>query len=302
MPNIRNIIASKLVRLYPFYTGSGTIANSLPVRIISGSSVNVEWGKVAGGYEVAAPLDDFVGRAIYFAGELDPKVTWVCKKIVRAGDTVVDIGANLGLVSFILSSLVGPSGKVHAFEPNPRMQGFIESAIIRNGVANLKLHGCALGAEQCTLQLSVPDGHAGRASFLQERTISGAHLVAVPVERLTDVLKSESVGHIRFVKIDVEGYEASVIAGASEWFARDPPDSILFELNGTETLMRESRAVQMLHELGYRFFGLPKRYVAMCVRAVDINEPCVPGAHDYIGIHRNVISDEFLMGFNVSRR
>ncbi|HET6598821.1 MAG TPA: FkbM family methyltransferase [Burkholderiaceae bacterium] len=292
MPNVRNIIASRLVRTYPFYTGCGTFANSRLVRLISGDSNEVGWGKVDGGYQVAAPLDDYVGRAIYFAGDLDPKVTWVCKRLVRHGDTVLDIGANLGLVTFVLSALVGPGGRVHAFEPIPRMQALITAAIERNAVKNVKLHRCALGSEQGTLGLSVPDDHAGKASFLAERGVARAHTIPVPVARLSDILDVERPGPVRLVKIDVEGFEPQVLEGAVEWFSRQPPDAILFELNDKRSAMRDSRTVQILEGLGYHFFALPKRFMSMRLRRIAVDDARPNDAHDFLALHKTKDSSE----------
>lgn len=53
----------------------------------------VAWAKAHGGHWVAAPLDDYVGRAVFYTGELDRKITWICSRVVREGDTVLDIGA-----------------------------------------------------------------------------------------------------------------------------------------------------------------------------------------------------------------
>ena len=183
-----------------------------------------------GGNYVLAPLDDYMGRAIYYSGDLDRKITWVCSRLVRPGDTVLDIGANLGLVTLILSSLVGETGQVHAFEPIPALQENIVRSAEKNGVSNITVHRMALGNETRMQELSVPPGHAGRASFVSERQNAQDTKIAVPVERLSTVLARESIGAIRLIKIDVEGFEAEVLRGAIECFSKTPPDAIVFEL------------------------------------------------------------------------
>ena len=106
MPNIRQKITSFVTKRYPFYSGCGTLANSKIVKFFSGSQNATVWSRVPGG-EVLADLNDYVGRSAFFVGDLDRKITWVCKQIVREGDTVLDIGANIGMVTVLLSDLVG---------------------------------------------------------------------------------------------------------------------------------------------------------------------------------------------------
>src|SRR5438132_1476027 len=66
----------------------------------------------------------------------------VMRRFVGAGDTVFDIGANLGLHTMLLAQLVGTAGQVVAFEPNTELLPMLERTI--NGVSNTKLYPCAL--------------------------------------------------------------------------------------------------------------------------------------------------------------
>ena len=86
------------------------------------------------------PLDDFAGRAAYYVGDLDRKLTGIMRRIVRPGDRVLDIGANLGIVTLPMAMAVGERGAVHAFEPNPVMQEHLERSLRRNGLNNVRLH------------------------------------------------------------------------------------------------------------------------------------------------------------------
>ena len=207
MPTSRQKTVAAITRLYPLYSGSGRLANHPMLQRIAGPSTEIAWARVPGGYWAAAPLSDHVGRAIFYCGELDRKITWVCSRLVRSGDCVLDIGANLGLVTLTLSALVGPTGRVHAFEPNPQMQAFIDEAVSRNRLHNVTLHRFALGAQPNELRLSIPRSNAGAASLVATRQTADSTEVVVPVRTLSAVLEDESIDHIRLVKIDVEGFE-----------------------------------------------------------------------------------------------
>src|SRR5689334_609731 len=135
MPSARQSFVAALTRLYPFYSGCGTFANLPLIQALVGRSAEKVWTRVPGG-EVLASLNDYVGRAAFYAGDLDRKITWICRQIVKPGDTVIDVGANIGIVTVWLSHLVGPHGKVHAFEPNPYLQSTLHRAVERNRISN----------------------------------------------------------------------------------------------------------------------------------------------------------------------
>src|SRR4051794_21078352 len=155
MPTIRQSLLAKILRYYPLYSGAGTLANSKLVATLAGTSRESVWCPTSGG-DVLAPLYDHVGRAAYYCGDLDPKISWVCKKLVNLGDTVCDIGANIGIVTLLLSRLVGSAGKVFAFEPNPTCFEALSAAIIRNGMTNVESQPIALGSKTEERDLSIP--------------------------------------------------------------------------------------------------------------------------------------------------
>jgi hypothetical protein len=140
----------------------------------------------------------------------------------------------------------------------------IRAAIERNCVRNVELHQVALGEMSGTLTLHVPSGNAGAASVLpsQHRNVTA---VAVPVARLSDVLNNQP--RIRFIKIDVEGFEAEVLRGATELFRWVPPDAIL-------------------DGLGYDFFALPKALLRVRLGRADPRQETPRGVHDFLAVYR----------------
>src|SRR6185312_7349872 len=216
MPTWRQSAVAAITRRYPLYSGCGSLANHPLLRRIAGPGDDIGWARVQGGLIAAAPLDDYCGRAIFYVGELDRKVSWVCSRLVDPGDTVLDIGANMGLVSLVLSALVGKQGHVHAFEPIPEMQALIKHSIARNGIENIRLHRIALGTEPGDLVISIPPGHAGAATFVPTWERADNLRISVPVNTLSAALADQEIHKIRFVKVDVEGYEPKVFEGAAE--------------------------------------------------------------------------------------
>lgn len=293
MPTIRQRVVAAISRNYPLYSGCGRLANHPVLQRIAGPSIEIAWARVPGGYWVASPLADHVGRAIFYCGDLDPKITWVCSRLVRTGDCVLDIGANLGLVTFTLSALVGPLGQVHAFEPAPQMQTFIQDAIERNNVTNVKLHRIALGAQDGELMLSIPRSNAGAASLVATRQILGSSSVMVPVRTLSSVMANHDVGHVRLLKMDVEGFEPEVLAGAAKFLSRQPPDVLVFELNDSTGNLGQHPTVIMLSSLGYGFLGLPMKWTRMRAFRVGPGDlASTPTCHDFIAARLGRVYDE----------
>jgi FkbM family methyltransferase len=257
---------ASITRLYPFLSGCGTLANHPLLNALSGRSGD-RWAKVEGG-ELSVSLDDYVGRSAYFVGDIDRKISAIIDRFVRPGDTVLDIGANIGLVTLRLAKRVGPSGTVHAFEPNPAIAGRLRASLERNGIANVQLHQVALGAVPDTLHLSIPEGNAGAASFLHSRGTS----IGVPVKRLDDFELRPS-----FIKMDVEGFEDRVLEGFAQTLRTHPPKVILFEQNNAK-----GRSIPILRDAGYRIGGIGKSLLRLRLEPVAAWSPRY---HDYVATY-----------------
>jgi FkbM family methyltransferase len=266
MPTVRQQLIASFTRRYPFYSGCASFANTSLLHRLAGASGGRTWSQVPGG-EVLASLTDYVGRAAFYTGDLDRKITWICRKIVEPGDTVLDIGANIGIVTLCLSNLVGPAGKVFAFEPNPELQQLLQQTFSHNHCENVRLLKCALGSETTELELRVPNDNAGAATLVNDRALSDCTVSRVPVRRLSDVIAEEGITSIRLIKIDVEGFEAQVFEGGREVLSRIRPQAILLEVN--DRVVRNEPAVMILRELGYGFFCVPRCLLTMRLLRFD---------------------------------
>ena len=127
--------------------------------------------RVLGRYKMYVDTRDVsISSHLMLEGYWEMWVTEAMMRHVQPGMTVLDIGANLGYFTMLLADLVGPSGRVLAFEPNPEMAGRLRRSIGLNGFApTTTLHEVALGASDGMMLLEVDDDMPG-----------GAHLVAMP--------------------------------------------------------------------------------------------------------------------------
>jgi len=173
----------------------------------------------------------------------------------RPGCTAVDVGANLGFLTALLSRLVGESGHVHSFEPLPRVYQKLVEVIEANSLGNVTAHnfGCGEKAGVMPLHVTKSTGNSSlrlRAGLVsQVRETQDVQLVAL------DNYLGPKLTRLDFLKIDTEGFEDCVLYGARELISRFLP-VIYLELT-SEYLAASRRAVSILGELGYRFAEEP---------------------------------------------
>lgn len=140
--------------------------------------------------------------------------------LLSPGDVFVDIGANVGIMSFHAATIVGPTGKVIAFEPNPdNVARFLEGLML-NGFRNIRVYPLAVSAENSVFALQ------GSSNTALASPSIGARLIAsVTADSL---LQTEP--RIDLIKIDVEGHEPRVFEGLLQTLQRHAP-AIICEFN-----------------------------------------------------------------------
>lgn len=170
------------------------------------------------------------------------------RRLIAPGDTVFDIGANVGYTALLFASLAGPKGRVVALEPGRRAY----AALARNA---------AQAANLAILQIAASD-HEGEAQFHEAEMsdlsslepVAGATSFTVPVEPLDRVAARE--GAPAFVKIDVEGHEPAVLRGMAELFASARPPLVLFEALDPAALDRCAAVISRLARPDGKLFRL----------------------------------------------
>ncbi len=129
-----------------------------------------------------------------------------------AGDTVYDIGANLGYVSLSLAKQVGPSGHVVAFEPVPRNIELLRRNIELNGLRNIRLLELAASDKSGEAVIRLAENLA-TASMVWHRNNPAATELSIKTVAVDDLVAAGDLAYPAFVKIDVEGAEGSVLLG-----------------------------------------------------------------------------------------
>ncbi len=181
-------------------------------------------------------LRDLDQQRIFLDGgvKFEPREVAFVKAIVKPGDTVLDVGAHIGVYSTLLAQLVGTSGKVIAYEPQPRI---------------LELN--AKSYPQLVVRPCAVSNKAGTITFVAERS-SGLSHVGVPPSggefgvdcsplppeggtptvttvTLDDEFKELQLSKVDFLKIDIEGHEEFALQGAKQLLNSENPPILLFE-------------------------------------------------------------------------
>ncbi len=209
------------------------------------------------GYSMEIDVSYGLDRYAYFAGRYYDLATQLfLRQAVRPGDTVLDVGANIGMVSLLASRLVGPSGRVISFEPNLAVFERLERHVASNGVSNVTLHRMGLSDEDGELQLFMPGEHDVSASFAPGDA-DAVPLCVSPIRRGDDVLDIPADKPV-LMKMDVEGFERRALTGLENTLRTHRPP-VLTECV-EEHLARDGTSVADLFGLmyghGYRAYNL----------------------------------------------
>ncbi len=154
--------------------------------------------------------DASVARQMEQSGSYEAHLTAVFEQYCRPGMTVVDVGANIGYYALLASRLVGPSGRVVAIEPNSENCRLLLTSLAAQGAENVELLAVACSTEVGWAYFSSHVGSNG--GFIPNDDLVRRPGTVVPVFPLDALVE----GHVDFLKLDVEGAEALVVAGAQE--------------------------------------------------------------------------------------
>lgn len=168
------------------------------------------------------PKKGNLSRALIRRGNWEPPVTRVFVDRLKPSQLVVDAGANFGHFSLVASKIVGPAGRVVAFEPEEATYAQLQANVKLLDIPNVTAERAGLsdvdGMLALTRDAHNPGGHSFIAANVRETGVSET----VPIHRLDSYLANEP-RKIGILKLDVQGFEQRLINGAAGRIARDKP-------------------------------------------------------------------------------
>jgi FkbM family methyltransferase len=199
-------------------------------------------------------------RQIFFRGDYYPWVTNVIKKIVRTGDTAIDVGANVGARTLVMARLVGPTGRIIAFEPHPEVFKRFEKNVELNKFYNVKKYQMAVGAEEGEGRMFSYNGD-NRNSSLYDLPDAGKETFPARIATLDKILSAESIKELKLLKINARGGDFRILKGAASCIKRFHPH-IIFEYNSetwSYASAKWSDALDFFSQNGYALHLIGRR-------------------------------------------
>jgi FkbM family methyltransferase len=164
-------------------------------------------------------------------GQYEPTQTQWVKRHLRLGNVFADVGSNFGHYTTLARSLVGPGGKVFAFDPSPVAFAALKEAIDRANLSNVTLVNAAVGKENGELTIYMPPAGANVHSPSAFESHPNCSPISVPLIALDSYAPFLDCPTIDMVKIDVEGSEPDVLDGMRKLIADGRVKRIICEFN-----------------------------------------------------------------------
>ena len=213
--------------------------------------------EIAPGVRLFIDLSDHVIGLNILRGRYEADEIALVGRLLKPGDTAVDVGGHIGFFTMQMAAMVGPSGRVYAFEPLDSNAELLERSIAENRFGDrVVFQRAAVGEATGTATLTFPAEtlNSGGAYLLRSGTspLMGNQTRSVPKVALDDLQMKRPV---RLIKMDVEGAEPLVLRGAARLLREDRP-AILSELHPTQldraSGMTADAFLAQARGLGYR--------------------------------------------------
>jgi FkbM family methyltransferase len=191
------------------------------------------------------------------------------RKILREGMNVIDIGANYGLYTLTMSKIIGPSGKLWAFEPTSLTASYLKRSISTNRVTNVTLVQAGLSDKKGTARISLNPNPELNA--ITSQPDSNGEYETVALISLDECEGMYGWDNIDFIKLDAEGQEHNIITGGKHFLSTRSP-LIMFELKHGDAI--NSELINDFSNLGYQPYHLVPGLNILA--PADLNKPFDP--------------------------
>ncbi|HUY90883.1 MAG TPA: FkbM family methyltransferase [Pirellulales bacterium] len=201
------------------------------------------------GLMIYQPNDAYIGRSLDLYGEYSESEVALFRAVLQPGQTALDVGAKIGAHTLALARLVGPTGRVLAFEPQRSAYYSLCGNVAQNNLDQVACHQAVVGAAAGKINVPLLDSrheqNFGALDLSQDFSSAATH--SAPVVRIDDL----GLSACHFIKLDVEGMERQALEGAVETIRRFRP--LLYV---EDDQAAKSHALhELLDSLGYEMYS-----------------------------------------------
>ena len=201
------------------------------------------------GYKLYLDPDDHLLLAIN-----EYPIHSVLKKIIHHGDTVIDVGANIGVLTLFFRNLVGNEGMIYSFEPNPTAFSVLKKNINENNLTNVQIENTAVSNTN------------GKISFEMHSSITNSRIaknhedgITVDCVSIDEYFIGNKMKKINFAKIDTEGYDLTVLEGMTKIIQLNPDLKIMIEYHTRllqEAGIRPKDLLKFLRQQNFKIYDM----------------------------------------------
>ena len=237
--------------------------------------VRLPWG-----HKLRINSSDFIGRAIAAQGIHEIDVCEAIARVVKSGDIAVDVGANIGFMTSLMSRAVGNEGCVFAFEPHPDLYSQLEANVARFAdcscgrvITNCVALSDCEGERELVFDPKLFARNSGTAGLLNTSFAREGEHIKVTSLKLDRFIAGKEVG---LLKVDVEGAELCVLRGAESALTERRIKAVVYE----DFNAASSGIVSFLRRFGFSVFHLDGSILRPHLRAVDDGFTQIPRGRD----------------------
>ena len=211
-------------------------------------------------FEITANKNDIIGKALSTYGIYDLILTEILYRIVESGDKCIDVGANIGYTTGIMSYRSGINGKIYSLEPSSTIYSILTNNVVgfqkSFGFNNIELIKIGVSDHVGVASFFINSNNSGESkilsSFENDHQDKETSIEEIQITTLDEVLSKEKP--FKVLKIDVEGHELEVLKGSTNLLKSKSILNIVFENHEKG----ESPIIPFLKEYGYDIFLLKK--------------------------------------------
>lgn len=264
--NREHIVPQLLLRSWPFPRGAGRLIDMFFEDLkFSGERAIV---RTTDGFEMTVIPNELIGRHLYLTGEFDRSTVEVLLGLAQPGDTLLDIGANVGYVSACFIKNVARSFVI-ALDPQPLIVPLLQSNLAQFGEQRSIVLPVGLSDRDARGWMEICNRNLGESKVVSTKQPGAVEIQLWSAKKLFGSIERQ----VDLIKIDVEGHELTILNACKEEIAIRRPRAVLFE-DHTRAAAPDGAIGILFREIGYQVRSIQKRLTRLIFTPINSADDC----------------------------